>query len=216
MLFAKPLNDPASLIALEYLSSQPSRFTLLARKTASDELIFEPQAPESTCGSLTRRCNCCDDSLWLAKVRSGFTPIERKAARWTTTSFFPHSTVLSSLCGSSSPEARFHPTPFSDTYDAVILDASSSSSPTHDSWNAFAESVGDALLASQGCSSVGELVWREKQKAVQRGEMLEGEWEAMHACAAEQGGGKGRRGSKTRVIHICEDDLTARRMFREE
>jgi hypothetical protein len=228
----QPLNDPNSLLVLDHLSSQPDRFSVLARKTSTDELVCEPQTPPSTCGSISRRCSCCDDSLWLAKVRSGFTPVERKAARWTTTScafcflpflsvpvltsffaVFPRETVLSSLLASSSPESRFHPSPFADTIDAVILDASPFSSTTQDSWSLFADAVSYALLAAQSCENVGELVWREKQKAVERGEMLEGEWEAMHACAAERTGAKGR---KTRVVTVCEDGWAARRIFREE
>ncbi|GAA5858315.1 hypothetical protein JCM8547_004645 [Rhodosporidiobolus lusitaniae] len=226
-----PLNDPRSYLVLDHLASQPDKFAVLARKTTEDEVVFSPQENESTCSSSGRRCTCCEDSVWLNKIRSGFTPVERKAARWTTTSFFPRDSVLSSLLSSSSPESRFQPFPFPDTFDAVILDASPFSSATHDSWLAFADAVASAMLKAQECESVGELVWTEKKRAVERGEMMEGEWEAMRVCAAEQGkmgeGGtvKGRRGSKDmgeggkkekKVLYVCEDELTARKIFREE
>ncbi|GAA6010210.1 hypothetical protein JCM10207_005668 [Rhodosporidiobolus poonsookiae] len=228
MYIKLPLNDPRSLLVLDHLSSQSDRFSVLARRTATDGLTHSPQETTS-CDSALRRCHCCDgDDLWLNRVRSGFTPIERKAARWTTTSYFPRESVLASLLSSSSPESRFHPHAFEDTYDCVILDASPFTSATHDSWSAFSDAVAQAVLHAAECETVGELLWREKQVAVERGEMAEGEWEAMHSCAAEQGeavesSGKGRRGSKDggkkparKMLFICEDDLTARRIFREE
>ncbi|GAA5899069.1 hypothetical protein JCM6882_004608 [Rhodosporidiobolus microsporus] len=218
-----PLDDPRSLLILDYLASQPDRFAILARQTVADEVTHEPQDPPSSCTPSLRRCSCCEsDALWLNKVRSGFTPVERKAARWTTTSFFPRESVLSSLLSSSSPESRFHSTSFSDTYDAVVLDASPFTSPSQDSWTAFADGVAQAVLAAQSCETIGELIWREKKLAVDKGEMRDGEWEAMHACAAEEKQEKGRRGSKDegkrerRVLYVCEDELTARKIFREE
>ncbi|GAA6041646.1 hypothetical protein JCM8097_007788 [Rhodosporidiobolus ruineniae] len=226
MYIKLPVDDPRSALVLDHLSSLPDRFAVLARKTTADEVTHTPQEPESACRLVGRRCTCCGDALWLNKVRSGFTPVERKAARWTTTSFFPRETVLSSLLASSSPETRFHGAPFTDTYDAVVLDSAPFSSSTHDDWSSFADGVAQAVLAAQECETIGELIWREKARAVENGEMADGEWEMMHACAAEKqaggGDGKGRRGSKDegkrerRVLYVCEDELTARKIFREE
>ncbi|GAA5836185.1 hypothetical protein JCM11251_007390 [Rhodosporidiobolus azoricus] len=220
-----PLDNLRSALVLDYLASLPEQFTVLARQTVADVVTHEPQEPQASCSPTLRRCSCCEsDALWLNKVRSGFTPVERKAARWTTTSFFPRESVLSSLLSSSSPESRFHSTSFSDTYDAVILDATPFTSATQDSWTTFADSVAQAVLAAQSCESIGELIWREKKYAVDRGEMREGEWEAMHACAVQEKpeAKGGRTGSKDegaqerRVLYICEDELTARMIFRED
>ncbi|BGP12271.1 hypothetical protein JCM10213_000034 [Rhodosporidiobolus nylandii] len=223
-MYVKLPADDRSLVILEHLASLPDRFSLLARNTATGEMLHS-SADEPSCGS--RRCSCCDDGVWLNKVRSGYTPLERKAARWTMTSYFPRDSTLSSLLKSSSPEARFHDQPFSDSYEAVILDATPFASRTHDDWSTFADGVAQAVLQALEADSVGELLWREKLAAVEREEMHEGEWETLHACAREQEpheevtGAKGRRGSKDegarrRVLYVCEDDWTARKIFREE
>ncbi|GAA5975088.1 hypothetical protein JCM11641_000027 [Rhodosporidiobolus odoratus] len=219
MYIKLPANDH-SLRILDHLSNLDDRFAVLARYTDTEEITHVPPI-QAACGS--HRCSCCDYGLWLNKVRSGFTPIERKAARWTTTSYFPRESTLSSLLNSSSPESRFHSKPFSDGYDCVILDASPFTSPTQDSWTSFADAVAGAVLQSQGCETIGESIRREKVAAVEQGEMIEGEWEGLHACAASQKteeGSKGKKASKEvgrrKVLYVCEDSWTARRMFREE
>ncbi|GAA5867512.1 hypothetical protein JCM1840_002532 [Sporobolomyces johnsonii] len=219
MYIKLPLDEPRSQLLLDALSSLPSRFTVLARKTASDEVTHTPSELDEGCSSRVggRRCTCCNaGDLWLNKVRSGLTPIERKAARWTTSTYFPLDTVLSSLLRSSSPETRFHSAPYSDSMDCLILDASPYSSLTHDSWAAFAESVAQAVLAAQGCETVGELATREREAAVRRGDMSEREWERMCVAAEEGREKKGKDGKAKKVVYVCEEGMTARGLFREE
>ncbi|BGP36264.1 hypothetical protein JCM10449v2_000162 [Rhodotorula kratochvilovae] len=215
MYIKLPLDDVRSALILDHLASLPSQFAVLARRTAEDGVTHTPPPTNASC-SAARGCTCCNDGdLWLNRVRSGFSPVERKAARWTTTSFFPRETILSSLLKSSSPETRFHDAPYTDTYDAVLLDASPDSSPTHDKWSLFADAVAEAILHAQGCETIGELLRREKDAAVERGEMRPGEWEELHACTAADGGG-GAKAKGRKVVYVCEEGLMARRIFREE
>ncbi|GAA5940278.1 hypothetical protein JCM1841_003586 [Sporobolomyces salmonicolor] len=214
-----PLDEPRSQLLLDALSSLPSRFAVLARKTAGNEVTHRPSEIEEGCASRVgaRRCTCCNaGDLWLNKVRSGLTPIERKAARWTISTHFPLDTVLSSLLRSSSPETRFHAAPYSDSVECLILDASPYSSVTHDRFAAFAESVAQAVLAAQGCQTVVELATREREAAVRRGEMSEGEWERMCVVAEEDREKKGKDGKVKKVVYVCEEGMTARGLFREE
>ncbi|BGP44349.1 hypothetical protein JCM10450v2_000160 [Rhodotorula kratochvilovae] len=212
MYIKLPLDDARSALILDHLASLPSQFAVLARRTAEDVVTHTPTSTNASC-SAARGCTCCD--LWLNRVRSGFSPVERKAARWTTTSFFPRGTILSSLLKSSSPETRFHDAPYTDSYDAVILDASPDSSPTHDKWSLFADAVAEAILHAQGCETIGELLRREKDAAVERGEMRPGEWEELHACTAADGSG-GAKAKGRKAVYVCEEGLMARRIFREE
>ncbi|GAA5956254.1 hypothetical protein JCM3765_005607 [Sporobolomyces pararoseus] len=215
-----PINDPRSRLILDALSSEPQRFSVLARKTESNETTHTPTSEsESVCSTVRRRCSCCKSSeLWLTKVRSGFSPIERKSASWSTTAYFPTETVLSSFLLSSSPETQFHSEPYNDSYDCLILD----SSPTqNDDWSSFAESVSQAVLSSQGFETASELTREERRKAIDRGEIAEGEWERLCSRAeAERNDGEGKKhkpsgGEGRKVVYVCEEELTARRMFRE-
>ncbi|GAA5882796.1 hypothetical protein JCM16303_002461 [Sporobolomyces ruberrimus] len=209
-----PLDDPRSRFLLEALAALPSRFSVLARNTQTDEVIHAPSESKETC-STGRKCSCCTPSdIWLNKVRSGLSPIERKAARWSTTSYFPVDTVLPSLLRSSSPEARFHPDPYTDSFDCLILDSSAYASPTHDSWTNFADSVAHAVLTSQGFETPSELTRKERKRAIERGEMEEGEWERMCVAARPEQGRKGKDDGK-RVVYVCEEEMTARLIFRE-
>lgn len=209
-----PVNDPRSEFLLDALAALPSRFAVLARKTEEEKFTYTPNEARDTCSS-GRSCSCCSPTdLWLNKVRSGLSPIERKAARWSTTSYFPVDTVLPSLLRSSSPETRFHSNPYPDSFDCLILDSSSYTSPTQGDWTTFADSVAQAVLAAQGFETPSELTRHERTKATERGEMDQGEWERMCVAAKpEGGGGKGKSGRK--VVYICEEELTARSMFRE-
>ena len=49
---------------------------------------------------------------------------------------------------------------------------------------------------------------------IEQGEMDQGEWERMCVAAKPEEGGKGKNGRK--VVYVCEEELTARSMFREE
>ncbi|GAA6007538.1 uncharacterized protein JCM10292_003919 [Rhodotorula paludigena] len=216
MYIKLPLDDPRSSVILDHLSTLPERFSILARRTVDDEITHSPSEPGESCAA-GRGCICCSESdLWLNRVRSGLTPVERKAARWTTTTYFPRDSVLSSLLKSSSPELRFQDTPFADSLDAVILDATPLTSSTHDKWTNFADSVAEAVLQARDCATIGELIFREKSAAAECGDMGEREWEEVHACAADgDRGPTGRSGSK-KVVYVCEEGLTARNIFREE
>jgi hypothetical protein len=59
----------------------------------------------------------------------------------------------------------------------------------------------------------------ERKGAIERGEMSEGEWAKMcEGAKEEEVGGKGRgKGGKQqkKVVYVCEEELTARNMFRE-
>ncbi|GAA5910583.1 uncharacterized protein JCM6883_003225 [Sporobolomyces salmoneus] len=219
MYIKLPVNDPRSRFLLDALAALPNRFSVLARRTDTEEVMHTPSnedGEKSSCLS-SRGCSCCKFSdIWLNKVRSGLSPIERKAARWSTTSYFPIDTVLSSLLRSSSPEARFHTDPYLDSYDCLILDSSPYASPTHDSWSTFADSVAQAILFAQGLSTPSELTRKEREGAIERGEMEPGEFEKL--CAAAGGetierGSKGKEAKK--VVYVCEEELTARNIFRE-
>ncbi|GAA5837303.1 hypothetical protein JCM9279_005646 [Rhodotorula babjevae] len=219
MYIKLPIDDARSSEILDYLASLPDRFIVLARRTATDEVTHLPPSTATACSS-SRRCSCCkNDDMWLNRVRSGFSPVERRAARWTTTSFFPRDTILSTLLKSSSPESRFHDAPYDDTYDALIFD---STPATHDKWTAFSDDVARALLEAQHCDTIGELFRREHEAALERGEMQRSFRDDLRSCAGEvgrragdgaaAGGGEGpERGSAFR----CEDEWTARGIFRE-
>ncbi|GAA5935970.1 hypothetical protein JCM1841_006586 [Sporobolomyces salmonicolor] len=56
------------------------------------------------------------------------------------------------------PETHYHAAPYSDSIECLILDTSPYSSPTHDRWTAFAESVAQAVLAAQGLATVSPCV----------------------------------------------------------
>ncbi|GAA6063813.1 hypothetical protein JCM10212_001644 [Sporobolomyces blumeae] len=212
--FKLPVDDPRSLDLLDALASQPARFSVLARNVATDETTHSPQAPTNGC-STGRGCSCCAPTdIWLNRVRSGMTPVERKAARWSTTTYFPIDSVLPSLFRSSSPESRFQSEPFSDCYDCLVLDASPYSSPTHDSWTLFGDAVAQALLSALDVESVSELSRNERRDAVERGEMVEGEWERMCAMARPDEQSKRDKGNAKKVVYVCEDALTARTIFR--
>ncbi|GAA6047568.1 hypothetical protein JCM3770_005812 [Rhodotorula araucariae] len=214
MYIKLPIDARCSTVILDHLASLPSQFTLLARRTAEDLVTHTPRASSAPC-STGRGCTSCDNGdLWLNRVRSGFSPVERNAARWTTTSFFPRQAVLSSLLKSSSPESRFHGAPYTDTYDAVVLDASPESSSTYEQWSLFADAVAEAVLHAQGCETIDELFQRGGNTAVEHGDMRPHEWEQMPPCAASRDGGADGKGSKT--AYVCEERLTARRIFREE
>lgn len=113
---------------------------------------------------------------------------------------------------SSSPETRFHPAPYADSYDAIIVDSSPSTSPTHASWSKFADSVAHVVLEAQGVESIAQLTVQEKDAAVRRGEMPEGEWERRQACAVRAKQEKAPR----KNTYACEETFSARRIFREE
>ncbi|GJN92035.1 hypothetical protein Rhopal_005063-T1 [Rhodotorula paludigena] len=216
MYIKLPLDDPRSSVILDHLSTLPERFSILARRTVDDEITHSPSEPGESCAA-GRGCTCCSESdLWLNRVRSGLTPVERKAARWTTTTYFPRDSVLSSLLKSSSPELRFQDTPFADSLDAVILDATPLTSSTHDKWTNFADSVAEAVLQARDCATIGELIFREKSAAAECGDMGEREWEEVHACAADGDRGPTGRSGSQKVVYVCEEGLTARNIFREE
>ncbi|GAA5995448.1 hypothetical protein JCM5350_005978 [Sporobolomyces pararoseus] len=186
-----PINDPRSRLILDALSSEPQRFSVLARQTASNETTHTPTfESESSCSSVRRRCSC----------------------------YFPTETVLSSFLVSSSPELQFHSEPFNDSYDCLILDSSPCQS---DNWSSFAESVAQVVLSSQGFESASELTREERRKATERGEIPEGEWESLCSRAEvernDRDGKKnqGNEGKGRKVVYVCEEELTARRMFRE-
>ncbi|GAA6024335.1 hypothetical protein JCM11491_000380, partial [Sporobolomyces phaffii] len=210
-----PVRDPRSRMLIDALAALPARFSVLARVTATEEVIHTPAEQQDKC-SVGRGCSCCSPSdIWLNKVRSGLSPHERKAARWSTTSYFPLDTVLSSLLRSSSPEARFHAEPYSDSFDCLVLDASPYSSPTHDSWTTFADSVAHAVLGAQAFETPSDLTRHERRLAVARGEMDEGEWERMCVAAKPDPNGGGGGKNAKRVVYVCEEELTARLVFRE-
>lgn len=232
---AQPFDDPRSRRILDHLASRSDRFAVLARQTISGPLTHVPPKGDMACVG-GRHCSCCEQAnLWLCRVRSGYSPAERKAARWTTTScplhfvpferhaadalrlsVLPQDSILSSFLKSSSPELRFHDAPFSDTYDALVLDATRD---THDKWATFADAVAQAILHAQECETIGQLLHREKEGAVERGEMDAQRWERLHTHAViHERGGRQRDGQEPRrkVAFVCEETLTARRIFREE
>ncbi|GAA5917868.1 hypothetical protein JCM8208_006524 [Rhodotorula glutinis] len=217
MYIKLPVDDIRSTQILDYLASLPDRFTVLARRTATDEVTHLPPSSETSCSS-GRRCSCCrTGDMWLNRVRSGFSPAERRAARWTTSSFFPRDSILSTLLKSSSPESRFHDAPYDDTYDALIFDSSPS---THDQWTAFADDVARALLEAQQCDTIGELFRREHKAALDRGEMRLSFRDDLRSCATEVerragAGGAGGDEPGRRSAFRCEDEWTARGIFRE-
>ncbi|GAA5846226.1 hypothetical protein JCM3766R1_000756 [Sporobolomyces carnicolor] len=234
MYVKMPADDPQSRLVLDTLSSMPHRFSILSRDAASGEIVHAPTRDDEEGARCSRTCSCCPaQSVWLNKVRSGLTPIERKTARWSTTSYFPVDSVLTSLARSSSPEARFHSEPYPDALDCLILDSAPYASATHDEWATFADSVARAVLLARGFETPSELTRFERKGAIERGEMASGEWEKMCAAATTQedspGGrdGKGPRGAKgrskgkdgsptpTKVVYVCEEELTARNVFRE-
>ncbi|GAA6047777.1 hypothetical protein NBRC10513_003568 [Rhodotorula toruloides] len=183
MYIKLPLDDPRSALILDKLASRPSQFAVVARRTAADEATHDSSGEGNVCRT-----------------------------RWTVSTCFPRDTVLSSMLKSSSPESRFHLAPCADSYDAIIVDSSPSTSPTHDSWSRFADSVAQAVLDAQGVESLAALTLREKDAAVARGEMVEGEWEQRQECAV-----RAKRDKRPRkVVYVCEENLTARRIFREE
>ncbi|TNY21682.1 hypothetical protein DMC30DRAFT_415849 [Rhodotorula diobovata] len=196
MYIKLPFDDPRSRRILDHLASRSDRFAVLARQTISGPLTHVPPKGDMAC--------------------VGYIPAERKAARWTTTSFLPQDSILSSFLKSSSPELRFHDAPFSDTYDALVLDATRD---THDKWATFADAVAQAILHAQECETIGQLLHREKEGAVERGEMDAQRWERLHTHAViHERGGRQRDGQEPRrkVAFVCEETLTARRIFREE
>ncbi|CDR35863.1 RHTO0S01e08878g1_1 [Rhodotorula toruloides] len=210
MYIKLPLDDLRSALVLDHLASRPSQFAVVARRTAADEVTHDSSGEGNVCRS-TQRCSCCRE-LPLVRIRSGLSLADRKTARWTVSTCFPRDTVLSSMLKSSSPESRFHPAPYADSYDAIIVDSSPATSPTHDAWSKFADSVAQAVLDAQGVESLAALTVREKDAAVERGEMPEGEWEQRQACAVQAKQDKRPR----KVAYVCEENLTARRIFREE
>lgn len=105
----QPADDPQSRLVLDTLSSMPHRFSILSRDAASGEIVHAPTRDDEEGARCSRTCSCCPaQSVWLNKVRSGLTPIERKAARWSTTScesrgVHPWSSSLSSRSFSCAP-----------------------------------------------------------------------------------------------------------------
>ncbi|BGP28508.1 hypothetical protein JCM10296v2_000243 [Rhodotorula toruloides] len=183
MYIKLPYDDPRSALVLDHLASRPSQFAVVARRTATDEITHDSSGEGSVCRT-----------------------------RWTVSTCFPRDTVLSSMLKSSSPESRFHPAPYADSYDAIIVDSSPSMSQTHESWSKFADSVAQAVLDAQGVESLAALTVQEKDAAVRRGEMPEEEWEQRQACAVQAKQDKRPR----KVVYVCEENLTPRRIFREE
>ena len=106
----QPVDDVRSGKILHHLASLPDRFIVLARRTATDKVTHLSPSAATSCSSSGRRCSCCkSDDMWLNRVRSGFSPVERRAARWTSTScassFF---SFLSVLCISLTVRRRPH------------------------------------------------------------------------------------------------------------
>ncbi|GAA5917873.1 hypothetical protein JCM8208_006527 [Rhodotorula glutinis] len=102
-------------------------------------------------------------------------------------------------------------------YDALIFDSSPS---THDQWTAFADDVARALLEAQQCDTIGELFRREHKAALDRGEMRLSFRDDLRSCAAEVerragAGGAGGDEPERRSAFRCEDEWTARGIFRE-
>ncbi|GAA5923748.1 uncharacterized protein JCM15063_003750 [Sporobolomyces koalae] len=214
MYIKLPVSDPRSRKLLDAIAALSARFAVLARNKDTNETTHVPMDTTARC-SMARSCTCCKPSdIWLDKVRSGLTPIERKAARWSTTSFFPVDTVLDSLGKSSSPETRFQSAPYQDCYECLVLDASPYASPTHDSWTTFADSFAAAVLEAQEFQSSQELTRHERARAIERGEISQDEWDKMCVAARYDQSGNGKTAAK-KVVYVCEEQLTARVIFRE-
>ncbi|CAE7157283.1 unnamed protein product [Rhizoctonia solani] len=88
----------------------------------------------------------CD--AWVSRVRSGTTPVARRSARWTTSSVFRMQ--IFDYFHKRAPEAKAGLTYLDETeiLDVVVMDN------TNGQWSAFLQSVGDALLAACGYSSL--------------------------------------------------------------
>lgn len=190
----QPVHDCRSRQILDYLASLRERYEVLARDVAEDKVTHLPQSSSSNGSCAEKRCSCARNEMPLARVRSGMSPVERKGAKWTTTTgtskalrhfrnglipvslavrspVLPTDTILASLSGSSSPETRFHDQPYQDVLEAVVLDASPYSSATHDSWLAFATQVADDLLAAQGYACFDTMFADRLQSAVACGDV---------------------------------------------
>lgn len=91
----------------------------------------------------------------------------------------------------------------------------------HDKWTAFADDVARALLEAQQCDTIGELFHREHDGAFERGEMRASFRDDLRSCAAEvglragDGAARGGEQPERRSAFRCEDEWTARGIFRE-
>lgn len=171
MYIKLPLHDCRSRQILNYLASLPERYQVLARNVAEDQITHYPLASSSKGSCAEKGCSCARNEMPLARVRSGMSPVERKGAKWTTTTVLPADTILASLSKSSSPETRFHDKPYQDVLEAVVLDTSPYSSATHDSWLAFATQVAENLLAAQGYACFDAMLADRLKSAVACGDV---------------------------------------------
>ena len=81
----QPVHDCRSRQILDHLASLPERYQVLARDVAEDKVTHLPQSSSSNGSCAEKRCSCTRDEMPLARVRSGVSPVERKGAKWTTT-----------------------------------------------------------------------------------------------------------------------------------
>ncbi|KAL8283094.1 hypothetical protein RQP46_005872 [Phenoliferia psychrophenolica] len=204
-LFCKmPLDTEWSNAILEALVSSP-HFSILARNVATGEHTHYP--PTSRCTTLA--CKCCTGSeLWLGRVRSGLNPAERRAASWTTTTFFAVDSVMDSFQTNSSPERRFG-FKYEDNRDCLIVDERPYSASGD--WESFAQGVADVVIQARGANNLKELLGNERVRAMDEGELQppsSGEVRLMR---------RGKAGAEGDLAYsVYAETLKARTMFREQ
>lgn len=85
----QPVHDCRSRQILDYLASMSERYQVLARDVAEDKITHHPLSSSSNGSCAEKRCSCTRNEMPLARVRSGMSPVERKGAKWTTTTGTP-------------------------------------------------------------------------------------------------------------------------------
>ncbi|KAK4704186.1 hypothetical protein P7C70_g2026, partial [Phenoliferia sp. Uapishka_3] len=196
-----PLESEWSNAILEALSAS-NDFTILARNLSTNENTHT--APDSSCNTST--CKCCSGSeIWLGRVRSGLCPAERRAASWTTTTFFPTDTVMDAFRSGSSPEHRFG-FAYTDARDVLIIDNRPYSSPGD--YQSFSANVADVVMTSRGAMRFEDLLRSERSAAMSSGELhppSEHEVTVMRRDKADKGV----------VALVALENFKGRWMFRE-
>ena len=201
-----PLGHVWARAGVDLMASLPDTFAVLARNGETGEVVHTPLAPGRSASCRTS-CTCCaSESVWLSRVRSGLTPLERRTAPWTTSTFFPLDSVLDSLASSSSPERRFGRA-FGGALDVLVVD----NRPYADGgdWDGFLGAVGEAFVRARGYKEPHSLLQDERREALEVGEMaLPGL--RREAWAAADGSGR------ERVVYAkMAGGLDPRVMFRE-
>ncbi|GAA5878825.1 hypothetical protein JCM3774_000976 [Rhodotorula dairenensis] len=211
-----PADQGRSREILDYLASHPERYQVLARNVAEDAITHRPRSSRSDASCANTRCSCARSEMPLARVRSGLSPVERKTAKWTTTTVLPTNTILASLAESSSPETRFHSGPYQDVIEAVVLDASPYSSPTHDSWLAFADRVAQNLVEAQGYTCFEAMFADALAKAVACGDVDPGGSGRASLSREDPTNALESTSLRPRASTVANREPLARNIFREE